>query len=91
MMKLTIECEREIDGRWIAEIVQVPGAIAYGATRHEAMARAKKIAVSAGTSCPSPLDTHMPASRISPGPTVDGGMEWQAMRAFSSPGPARSD
>ncbi len=37
-MKLSIECERETDGRWIAEIVQIPGAMAYGATRDEAMA-----------------------------------------------------
>ena len=37
-MKLSIECERETDGRWTAEIVQIPGAMAYGATRDEAMA-----------------------------------------------------
>ncbi|MDI1285406.1 MAG: type II toxin-antitoxin system HicB family antitoxin [Reyranella sp.] len=32
-MNLSIECEREADGRWIAEIVRIPGAMAYGATR----------------------------------------------------------
>jgi predicted RNase H-like HicB family nuclease len=38
-MKLSIECDHETDGRWIAEIVQIPGAMAYGATRDEATAR----------------------------------------------------
>jgi predicted RNase H-like HicB family nuclease len=46
-MKLSIECERETDGRWIAEIVQIPGAMAYGATREEAMARAEVVALRA--------------------------------------------
>jgi predicted RNase H-like HicB family nuclease len=46
-MKLSIECEREADGRWIAEIVQIPGAMAYGATREEAMARAEIVALRA--------------------------------------------
>lgn len=46
-MKLSIDCEREDDGRWIAEIVQIPGAMAYGATRDEAMARAEIVALRA--------------------------------------------
>jgi len=46
-MKLSIECERETDGRWIAEIVQIPGAMAYGATRDEAMAKAEVVALRA--------------------------------------------
>jgi predicted RNase H-like HicB family nuclease len=46
-MKLSIECEREADGRWIAEIIQIPGAMAYGATRDEAMARAEIVALRA--------------------------------------------
>jgi predicted RNase H-like HicB family nuclease len=44
-MKLSIECEREEDGRWIAEIVQIPGAMAYGQTRDEAIARAEIVAL----------------------------------------------
>ena len=44
-MKFSIECEREEDGRWIAEIVQIPGAMAYGETRDEAMARAEIVAL----------------------------------------------
>ncbi len=46
-MELSIECERETDGRWIAEIVQIPGAMAYGATRDEAMAKAEVVALRA--------------------------------------------
>ena len=46
-MNLSIECEREADGRWIAEIVQIPGAMAYGATREEDMARAEIVALRA--------------------------------------------
>ena len=46
-MKLPIECDREADGRWLAEIVQIPGAKAYGATQDEAMAKAEAIALRA--------------------------------------------
>ena len=40
-----IECERETDGRWIAEVVELPGALAYGATRDEAVARVQALAL----------------------------------------------
>jgi predicted RNase H-like HicB family nuclease len=42
--KFTIEIEREDDGRWIAEITDVPGAMAYGATWAEAINQAIQIA-----------------------------------------------
>jgi hypothetical protein len=32
-LRFTIETELETDGRWIAEISQVPGALAYGVTK----------------------------------------------------------
>ena len=35
-MQLTIEFEREDDGRWVAEVPELPGTLAYGATREEA-------------------------------------------------------
>ena len=35
-MKLSIESEREEDGRWLAEVPQLPGVLAYGADRNEA-------------------------------------------------------
>ena len=39
------ETDREIDGRWIAEIPEVPGALAYGATIEEARAKAYALAL----------------------------------------------
>jgi predicted RNase H-like HicB family nuclease len=44
-MKLSIECEREEDGRWLAEVPELPGALAYGATAEEAMGRAEVLAL----------------------------------------------
>jgi predicted RNase H-like HicB family nuclease len=44
-MKLGIECEREDDGRWLAEVPELPGALAYGATAEEAMARVEVLAL----------------------------------------------
>ncbi|MBU6402959.1 MAG: type II toxin-antitoxin system HicB family antitoxin [Verrucomicrobia bacterium] len=44
-MNLAIETEREDDGRWIAEVTQLPGVMVYGATRDEAIARVKALAL----------------------------------------------
>jgi predicted RNase H-like HicB family nuclease len=44
-MNLHVETEREEDGRWIAEVTEVPGAMSYGATREEAIAKAKALAL----------------------------------------------
>ena len=44
-MKLTIETERETDGRWIAEVPELPGVLAYGATQDEALARVEALAL----------------------------------------------
>jgi predicted RNase H-like HicB family nuclease len=43
--RFTIELDREADGRWIAEIRALPGVLAYGATRDEAVARTKALAL----------------------------------------------
>jgi predicted RNase H-like HicB family nuclease len=42
---LLIESEQEEDGRWIAEIVALPGVMAYGTTKAEAAAKAKALAL----------------------------------------------
>ena len=42
-MTFTVETEQETDGRWIAEIAQIPGALAYGSTRDEAIARVEAL------------------------------------------------
>ena len=44
-MRLTIETEAEEDGRWIAEIVELPGVMQYGRSRDEAIARAGALAL----------------------------------------------
>ena len=44
-MNFTIEHEREEDGRWLAEVPELPGVLAYGATPDEAMAKAEALAL----------------------------------------------
>jgi predicted RNase H-like HicB family nuclease len=44
-MNFTIETEQEIDGRWIAEVVELPGVLKYGSTRIEAIAQAEALAL----------------------------------------------
>ncbi|HWC99900.1 MAG TPA: type II toxin-antitoxin system HicB family antitoxin [Candidatus Sulfopaludibacter sp.] len=44
-MKLTIRLLREADGRWIADVVELPGVIVYGATTEEATLKAKALAL----------------------------------------------
>lgn len=40
-----IEVELETDGRWIAEIPELPGVLTYGASREEAITRAQALAL----------------------------------------------
>jgi predicted RNase H-like HicB family nuclease len=42
---MIIELEREDDGRWLAEAPALPGVLAYGATREEAVTKAKALAL----------------------------------------------
>lgn len=42
---MTIEVEQEDDGRWIAEVVDLSGVLAYGQTRQEAITRAQALAL----------------------------------------------
>jgi len=44
-MNFQIECEREEDGRWLAEVPQLPGALAYGTSANDAMAKAQVLAL----------------------------------------------
>ncbi len=44
-LKLQIELDREEDGRWMAEIASLPGVMAYGKTKPEALAKVKVLAV----------------------------------------------
>ena len=46
-MKLTIEFEKEEDGRWLAEVLELPGVMVYGQTKQEALAKAEALALRA--------------------------------------------
>ena len=44
-MNLKFEVEQETDGRWIAEVMDLPGVMAYGDSAEEAIARVKALAL----------------------------------------------
>ena len=67
-MNYTIEAELEEDGRWLAEVPQLPGVLVYGATRDEAMSRAQVLALRViaerlehGEASPQPINISIPA------------------------------
>ena len=45
MANLTIDLDREEDGRWIAEVLELPGVMCYGKTRDEAICSAERLAI----------------------------------------------
>jgi len=68
-MHLTFEVERETDGRWIAEVPELPGVLAYGSSAAEAMARAEVLAlrvvaerIEHGEALPMPLQIVLPTA-----------------------------
>ncbi len=44
-MDFTLEFEQEADGRWLAEVPELPGVLSYGATRDEALSKAEVLAL----------------------------------------------
>ena len=44
-MQFTVEHEREADGRWIAEVPELPGVLAYGDSAEQAITRAEALAL----------------------------------------------
>ena len=44
-MTLTIELDRETDGRWIAEVMEIPGCLAYGNSEQEAVGAVEALAL----------------------------------------------
>jgi predicted RNase H-like HicB family nuclease len=44
-MNITFETELEADGRWIAEVPELPGVMAYGVSESEALAKAEALAL----------------------------------------------
>ncbi len=61
-MGLTIEIEREEDGRGIAEVPQFPGVLAYGQTREEAISNVQSLALR-GSPTDSTMARELPTSR----------------------------
>ena len=45
LMTFRVEMERESDGRWLAEIIELPGVLAYGRSATEAGARVQALAL----------------------------------------------
>jgi len=44
-MTFIVELDQEEDGRWIAEVVRIPGALAYGRTQDEALVKVEALAL----------------------------------------------
>ena len=44
-MNFNLQCELETDGRWLAEVPELPGVLAYGNSAEEAMAKAEVLAL----------------------------------------------
>jgi predicted RNase H-like HicB family nuclease len=44
-MDLTINIEQEEDGRWIAEVINLPGVLSYGQSQADAIAKVKALAL----------------------------------------------
>jgi predicted RNase H-like HicB family nuclease len=64
----TLDCEQEEDGRWIAEVSELPGVLAYGASRDEAIVKAETLALRVlaerlehGEAKPMPVHIALPA------------------------------
>jgi predicted RNase H-like HicB family nuclease len=45
LITFKVETEREDDGRWLAEVLELPGVLAYGDTQHAALSRVQALAL----------------------------------------------
>ena len=66
-MNFTIEQEQESNGRWLAEVMELPGVLAYGATSLEAVSKVEVLAlrviaerIEHGESRPFPINISLP-------------------------------
>lgn len=69
LMRFTIETEQEEDGRWIAEVLELPGVLKYGRSQAEAMALVEALAlrvlaerIEAGEQPPEPIEIRFAAA-----------------------------
>ena len=44
-MNFTFECDQEFDGRWMAEVPELPGVLSYGNSAADAMSKAEILAL----------------------------------------------
>jgi predicted RNase H-like HicB family nuclease len=68
-MNYTIECEQEDDGRWLAEVRELPGVLTYGKTKDEAIVKAETLALRViaerleqGEAAPTSISIALPAA-----------------------------
>ena len=68
-MNYTIECEQEDDGRWLAEVLELPGVLTFGVTRDQAIVKAETLALRViaerleqGEAKPSSISIVLPAA-----------------------------
>jgi predicted RNase H-like HicB family nuclease len=68
-MNFSIEYEEEEDGRWLAEVLELPGVLVYGRTFQEAIAKAEALALRVmadrldhGETLPAPLSISFAAA-----------------------------
>jgi len=45
LITFKVETEREDDGRWLAEVLELPGVLAYGDSAQEAVAKVQALAL----------------------------------------------
>ena len=50
---MRIEIDQEEDGRWIADVPELPGVMVYGPSREEAVAKVKALALRVIATCPN--------------------------------------
>jgi predicted RNase H-like HicB family nuclease len=81
--RFLIELDREEDGRWIADVVDLPGVLVYGETREDALARAEALALRVladrlehGEEVPEPFALAFVATRV-PGDQLEPGESWR--------------
>jgi predicted RNase H-like HicB family nuclease len=70
-MELTLELDREDDGRWIADVPELPGVLAYGNSAQEAVSKSEVLAlrviadrIERSEAAPVPIHFSLPAALI---------------------------
>ena len=64
LSSFAVEFDREEDGRWIAEIPRLPGVMAYGSTKREALRHVYAIALRTLADTVEEGDMPAPVSRL---------------------------